>query len=92
MTTPTYPIAVQRSLWTRVLLMILLAIAFQIAITVLGAVALVQLAFAVFGGGSNARLRHFGPSLGRYLAQLTSFETFASEELPFPFADWPAGD
>lgn len=91
MTNPAYPIAVQRSLWVRVLQMILLAIAFQIAVTVLGAVALVQLALAVFGGGSNARLRHFGRSLGRYLAQITDFETFATEDLPFPFAEWPAG-
>jgi hypothetical protein len=47
---------------------------------------------AAFAGGSNARLRQFGRSLGRYLAQIASFETFASEELPFPFAEWPAGD
>jgi hypothetical protein len=92
MTTPTHPVAVPRSLLTRLLQMILLAIAFQIAITVLGAVALVQLVLAAFAGGSNARLRQFGRSLGRYLAQIASFETFASEELPFPFAEWPVGD
>ncbi len=89
MSSPDYPLVVQRSLWSRVLLMVLMAFAFQIAITVLGAVALLQLIFAVFAGGANARLRGFGRSLGRYLAQLASFETFASEELPFPFADWP---
>ncbi len=48
MTTPTHPVAVPRSLLTRLLQMILLAIAFQIAITVLGAVALVQLVLAAW--------------------------------------------
>ena len=61
-------------------------------VQVLGAVAAIQLIFSAFAGGPNARLSRFGRSLGRYLAQLASFETFASEELPFPFADWPAGD
>ena len=59
---------------------------------VLGAVAVIQLIFSAFAGGPNARLSRFGRSLGRYLAQVASFETYASEELPFPFADWPAGD
>lgn len=92
MTTPTYPVTVPRSLWTRVLLMLLMAIAFQLAATVLCAVAVLQLVLAAFAGGSNVRLRGFGRSLGRYLAQVASFETFASEELPFPFADWPSAD
>ena len=92
MSSPDYPLVVQRSLWSRVLLMVLMAFAFQLAATVLGAVAVIQLIFSAFAGGPNARLSRFGRSLGRYLAQLASFETFASEELPFPFADWPAGD
>ena len=62
MSSPDYPLVVQRSLWSRVLLMVLMAFAFQIAITVLGAVALLQLIFAVFAGGANARLRGFGRS------------------------------
>ncbi len=92
MTTPTYPLTVPRSLWTRVLLMLLMAVAFQLAAWVLCAVALLQLVLAIFAGGSNMRLRSFGRSVGRYLAQVASFETFASEELPFPFADWPGAD
>ena len=63
-----------------------------VAASVLCAVAVLQLVLAVFAGGSNVRLRGFGHSVGRYLAQVASFESFASEELPFPFADWPAGD
>lgn len=90
MTEPTYPIAKPRSLWMRALLMLLMAIAFQLAAWLLGATAVVQLVLAALAGGSNARLRSFGRSLGRYLAQVTGFLTFATEEAPFPFADWPA--
>ncbi|MBX3587828.1 MAG: DUF4389 domain-containing protein [Ramlibacter sp.] len=92
MTEPTYPMTVPRSLWMRTLMMLLMAIAFQLSAWVLGAIALLQLVLAAFAGGPNARLRRFGQSLGRYLAQVTGFLTFASEEAPFPFADWPAGD
>jgi hypothetical protein len=35
-------------------------------------------------------LRAVGRSLGLYLRQIADFECFATEELPFPFSDWPA--
>lgn len=80
----------KRSLWVRVLLMLLMGLALHIAITVLGALALVQLLFAVVSDGPNERLQRFGRGLGSYLRQLTDFVSFASEEAPFPFSDWPA--
>jgi hypothetical protein len=81
----------RRSLWVRVLLMLLMGLALHLAITVLGALALVQLLLAVLGHGPNERLQRFGRSLGLYLRQLTDFVSFASEDAPFPFSDWPAG-
>ncbi len=92
MTETNYPIAVQHSLWKRTLMMLVLAIAYQLSTWALAVVAIVQLVLAAVAGGSNARLRSFGRSLGRYLAQVTGFLTFATEEAPFPFADWPAGE
>lgn len=82
----------KRSLWVRVLLMLLMGLAFHIAVTVLGALALVQLLFAVISDGPNERLQHFGRGLGHYLRQITNFVSFASEETPFPFSDWPSAD
>ena len=79
----------RRSLWVRVLQMILMALAFHVAITILGVLTAVQLVLAIIAGGPNARLQRFGRSLGKYLHQIAEFETFASEEVPFPFADWP---
>jgi hypothetical protein len=86
------PSGEKRSLWVRVLLMLLMGLAFHIAVTVLGALALVQLLFAVISDGPNERLQHFGRSLGQYLRQLTHFVSFATEEAPFPFSDWPSAD
>ncbi|MBX9872686.1 MAG: DUF4389 domain-containing protein [Burkholderiaceae bacterium] len=92
MSTETSTAAGKRSLWVRVLLMLLMGLAFHIAVTILGAVALVQLLFAAISDGPNERLQHFGRGLGQYLRQITDFLSFASEDVPFPFSDWPSDD
>jgi hypothetical protein len=79
-----------RKLWQRVLLMLLLAIAFQLSGWLLFATAVAQLIFVLATGEPNARLLRFGRSLGWYLGQVARFETFATEALPFPFSDWPS--
>ncbi len=92
MSTETSTPGEKRSLWVRVLLMLLMGLAFHIAVTILGAVALVQLLFAGISDGPNERLQHFGRGLGQYLRQITDFVSFASEDVPFPFSDWPSDD
>ncbi|SFB94716.1 protein of unknown function [Polaromonas sp. OV174] len=79
-----------RKLWLRLVLMLLMALAFQLAVWLLSLVALLQLLLAVVTDAPNARLQQLGKSLGRYLAQIAVFESFGSEELPFPFSEWPA--
>ncbi|MCA3237973.1 MAG: DUF4389 domain-containing protein [Curvibacter sp.] len=86
------PTPEKRSLWVRVLLMLLMGLAFHIAVTILGALALVQLVFAAISDGPNERLQHFGRGLGVYLRHITDFVSFAREDLPFPFSDWPSTD
>lgn len=81
-----------RSIWMRGLLMILMALAYQLAGTLLFFVAMIQFVLALINDTPNARLMAFGRSLGRYQGQVANFVSFASEELPFPFTDWPAGD
>ncbi|WP_309681099.1 DUF4389 domain-containing protein [Polaromonas sp.] len=78
-----------RKLWLRALLMLLLCAAFHLAAWVLIAVAVLQLGFAIFTAGANLRLRTFGHSVGRYLAQIAAFVSFDTETPPFPFSDWP---
>ena len=84
------PDARSRSLWVRALYMLLMAIAFHIAAWVLTITAVLQLIFAAVGGGSVERLREFGGGVGRYLAQIAGYVSFATEEVPFPFSDWPS--
>jgi len=81
-----------RSIWLRALLMILMALAYQLVSTVLFCVALIQFVFAVLSDTPNARLKTLGRSLGRYQSQVADFVSFANDEPPFPFADWPPGD
>jgi hypothetical protein len=83
-------VSAPRKLWVRLLLMVLLAAAFQLAASVLFFVAVLQLLLAVVTDAPNARLRIFGRSLGRYMAQIANFECFGTEALPFPFSEWPA--
>lgn len=79
------------SIWLRGLLMLLLAIAFQLASTLMGLLAVLQWIVTVVNKSPNERICLFARSLGQYLRQIADFEGFASEALPFPFADWPAG-
>lgn len=77
-----------RPVWVRGLYMLLMAILWHVAEVVLFTVAIVQFVFALLGG-PNERLTAFGASLASYLQQAAAYLTFASDELPFPFSDWP---
>ena len=81
----------KRNISVRGLLMLLMAIAFHISGMLLALAAIVQFVLAVLSDGPNARLLAFGRSLGRYLGQIADFVSFATEDVPFPFGDWPSG-
>lgn len=79
----------RRNLWTRGLLMILMAIAYHVSGTLLFIVAVVQFAFMLFSESPNPHLLAFSRSLGLYFRQNVNFLTFVSEDVPFPFSEWP---
>ena len=81
----------KHSIWARGLLMLLMAIAFQISGTLLAVGAIVQFVLALLSDTPNAQVVAFGRSLGLYLSQIASFVSFATEETPFPFSAWPSG-
>ncbi len=91
MTENTESPASKRAIWLRGFYMLLMALIFHVAVTVLMVVAVIQFVLALLGTAPNARLVVFGRNLGRHLQQIASFLTFASEEIPFPFSDWPEG-
>ena len=82
----------KRNIWTRVLFMLLIALAFHVCVTVLGVVTLIQFVIVLLNDTPNARLASFGRSMGNYLWQITNFLTFATENMPFPFSEWPAAE
>ena len=87
-----YPVTVRRNIWMRGLLMILMTLAYQLGSTLLFLLAVIQFVLALLSNTPNSRLMAFGRSLGRYQGQIANFVSFAAEEPPFPFADWPASD
>lgn len=81
-----------RNIWMRGLFMLLMALAYQVAGTLLFIVAVFQFVMVLLTAAPNKQLLEFGRSLGRYFQQLVNFLTFAAEQIPFPFSEWPSGD
>lgn len=82
----------KRNIWLRGLFMLLMGIAFQVCGTVLCVVTVIQFVIVLLNDTPNPRLASFGRSMGSYLRQIVSFLTFATEDKPFPFSEWPAGE
>lgn len=87
-----YPVATRRNIWLRGLLMILMGLAYQLTATLLAFIAIIQFVLTLLNDAPNLRLMAFGRSLGRYQSQIASFVSFATEQPPFPFSDWPTGE
>lgn len=82
----------KRHIWIRGLFMLLMALVFHLSGTLLFIVAIMQFVLTLLNGMPNARLLSFGRHLGTYIRQIVGFLTFASDEIPFPFSDWPSAD
>lgn len=80
----------ENNIWLRGVFMILFGILYSLAGTVLFAVAVMQFIFVLLGNAPNTRLLAFGRSLGSHVQQIVNFQSFNTEERPFPFNDWPS--
>lgn len=78
--------------WTRFLYMLFMALAYQVVGTLVFVVTVIQFVVVLVSDEPNARLVSFGRRLARYMEQIVSFLTFASETIPFPFSDWPSAE
>ena len=78
-----------RRIWVRVLYMVFFWVAFSVSEVLLAIVAIFQAVCALFTGTTNDAMHRFGKNLSAYVAQILEFLTFNSEELAFPFSDWP---
>lgn len=75
--------------WKRTLLMILFGIAYSIVEFVIALTVLVQFVSILATGRANEALLRFGNSLSAYVRQILRFVLYNTEDMPFPFADWP---
>jgi Domain of unknown function (DUF4389) len=82
----------KRNIWIRGLFMLLMALAYQVCGTLMFIVTVIQFVMMLLNDTPNAHLVSFGRSLGRYIQQIVNFLTFATEEIPFHFNDWPSGE
>ena len=82
----------KRNIWVRGLFMLLMALAYYVAGTLLLIVTVFQFVMMLLNDSPNSRLLSFGRNLGRYFQQIVHFLTFVSEDVPFPFNDWPSDD
>lgn len=82
----------KRKIWVRGFFMLLMALAYQLTGTVMFIVTIIQFVLVLVNDTPNDRLISFGRNMARYLQQIVNFLTFAAEEIPFPFSDWPSGD
>lgn len=80
----------KRKIWVRGFFMLLMALIYQLTGTVMFIVTILQFVLVLLNDTPNDRLVSLGRNLARYLQQIVSFLTFAAEEIPFPFSDWPS--
>lgn len=85
------PVDPQKSnVWGRGLVMVVFAVLFNLAQTVLLFCAAAQFLWLLIDTKRNERLAEFGESLGRWLEAVARFQTGATDDRPFPWDRWPA--
>lgn len=80
------------SIWIRGIYMLLFLIITRLTELVVAVVMLIQFVLKAATGNINKNLMTFGSQLSKYLFAIVQFQTFNTEEKPFPFDQWPQGD
>ena len=79
-----------KSIWMRLVFMLIIAFLYSVSRIVVGAVVVVQFLWVLFTNETNAKLQAFGKSLAIYTNQIILYLTFNTEARPYPFdLDWP---
>jgi len=79
-----------KSIWMRLLYMLLFAFLYSVAEFVVFAVVVYQFLHVLLtGGDKDERIASLGGQLSVYVYQILQFQTFKTEDKPFPMADWP---
>lgn len=89
METPTKSNLTNKGTWMRLIYMIFFTVIFNVAELVIGVVVVVQFFFKLLTGRANERLQNLGHKLAAYIQQIIRFLTFYTEDMPYPFGEWP---
>jgi hypothetical protein len=76
-------------IWGRGLYMLLFVGAYSIAELIVIVLSLYQFVSVLFTGRANEPLLQFGKNLSVYIYEILEFQTFNTEQRPFPFSPWP---
>lgn len=76
------------SIWMRGLYMLIFALFFGIAETLLAVMAVVQFFWMLFKKEKNTAIADFGQSLGKWMGRVAEFQTGATDSKPFPWGKW----
>ncbi len=82
----------ERGTWVRLFYMAVFVVIFNIAELAIAAVVVVQFLLRLATGEVHERLRALGGTLGTYVNQIIAFLTYHSEDMPYPFGDWPEAE
>lgn len=82
-----------KSIWKRLIYMIILLLLYSVSRIVVTAVVVVQFFWVLLTGESNQKLLVLGRSLSTYTYQIILYLTFNTKDRPYPFDnDWPSTD
>lgn len=79
----------RRGIWLRLCFMIIMIVAFSMAEIIVFAVVAFQFLSSLITARTNDQLIRFGRNLARYIQQIVAYLTFATEDIPYPFMNWP---
>ena len=73
----------------KILYLILFYVIYGLTDLALLVILVIQTLLNLFTGEPSESLKDAGRSLGIYVKQISEYLSYASEEKPFPFSDWP---
>ena len=73
----------------RLLYIVLFYVVYGLSEFLLALITVVQSVMNLLGSGPSRTLQEFGQSLGIYVSRIVNYLSYASDQKPYPFDDWP---
>ena len=78
-------------LWKRGLYMVFFFVVYRFVEVIIVLISLTQFVIKMATGEINPQLQRLGQALSEYFYQIMRFQTFNTDERPYPFSSWPTG-